>query len=118
MSMKLAETIAVYRKNYWKRREIPGPESSLIIGNLDLLGLTADHPHVLTFKRWTKRYAKNGYFGIQRGAINGLVVSDPELAHELFNERFDDFHERDVAPTVGNPDNRAISHAFIARRSR
>lgn len=105
-----------HRTGYWKRRGVPGPESSLFNGNLTSLGNPIDNPHPLMYPRWTKLYGP--YFGIQRGWKNALVISDPQMANEVMHSQFQNFHGRDHAPVFGDEDYESMINVFVSRGKR
>lgn len=86
---------AWYRTGYWSRHGIPGPKSALFVGNLFHFDEIVGKPIAFKLAEWTKKYGS--VYGFQRGCRNALVVSDQKLAHEVFNEQFESFHERDVS---------------------
>lgn len=82
-------------KKYWKSRGIPGPEPSLIIGNIPLKQKDLE-PFKL--QKWTQEYGK--IYGILDGSRKSLVTSDPEFLHEIFVKQFDNFYGRRVSTKI------------------
>jgi hypothetical protein len=94
--------VAWYRTGYWRRRGIPGPKPVLFFGNLNQIGNIVTDPLPFTLAKWTRKYGR--VYGLQRGALNQLVISDPALANELLQTKFEVFHERDVGFLRGSLD--------------
>ncbi|KAI6180979.1 putative cytochrome P450 CYP13A8 [Aphelenchoides besseyi] len=103
--------IAWHRAGYWQRRGISGPTSRLFIGALDRL-YSHTYPNLYRFHDWICEFGP--IVGFQRGWINGLVIADPEAAREVFVEKFEYFHHRDLAPLIGNPDTEPRIHLLLA----
>ncbi|KAI6170847.1 putative cytochrome P450 CYP13A8 [Aphelenchoides bicaudatus] len=104
---------AWHRSQYWSRRSIPGPKPQLFVGNLAQLGHPVSNPLPFKLAEWTKQYGK--VYGIQRGAANLLVISDYDMARQVFHDQFDNFYERDLAPMNGNADKKTVAHVFNTR---
>jgi predicted metallopeptidase len=86
--------LAIYRNQYWKRKGIDGPRLLPFFGSLLQL-INPNNPPVLVINEWTQRYGR--IFGYQHGWKNVLVLSDPELVHEVLVNKFDCFGERRVS---------------------
>ncbi|KAI6176315.1 putative cytochrome P450 CYP13A8 [Aphelenchoides bicaudatus] len=98
--------LIAWRKTfYWKNLGIPGPEPTLFIGNL-LQVVDLNNPNVFIFEKWTKQFGK--VYGIQKGWRNTLVISDPEMVHEMMTDKFGSFHERETQPIKGDIDKENI----------
>lgn len=52
-------------------------------------------PPVFVVNRWTRKYGT--FFGYQHGWTNVLVISDPDLVHEVLISKFDCFMNRRVS---------------------
>ena len=76
---------------HWERLAIPGPRPKLLIGNLDLL-FFGNKSAVLTLNEWTRRFGP--IYGIRYGHKNLLIISEPEMVHELLVTKFNNFHGR------------------------
>ncbi|TKR67170.1 hypothetical protein L596_023363 [Steinernema carpocapsae] len=113
----LLAVVLFYKKRtlYWKRRGIPGPEPSLVVGNLLHL-LNYNFPGVLQLREWTKKYGK--CYGIQEGWNNVLVVSNVDMLQELFVKKFECFHGRKLFSLAPDPDTEPIVNVFDARGAR
>uniref|UniRef100_A0A0K0CVJ0 SCP domain-containing protein n=1 Tax=Angiostrongylus cantonensis TaxID=6313 RepID=A0A0K0CVJ0_ANGCA len=83
-----------WQLDYWKRRGIPGPTPTTFFGNMNSLN-TGTNPAGFVIRKWTREYGK--IYGIQEGLRRTLVVSDVNMAHELFSTKFDCFHGRKVS---------------------
>ncbi|CAD5224038.1 unnamed protein product [Bursaphelenchus okinawaensis] len=102
---------AIYHSYYWRRRNVPGPKSYPIVGNLLEVGWNSIcYTQMLT--DWSKKYG--GYYGLQKGAVNLLVVSDPKLVKEVLVEKFNVFHDRRMPPCFGEHANLDKSDVFFA----
>lgn len=64
------------------------------IGVLDWLG-KYDFPDVFQLNLWTKEFGRT--YGIQKGWVNVLVTSDPQIVNEMLTSKFEYFHEREVS---------------------
>lgn len=85
------------RKNYWRKRGIPGPKPALFTGNLQAIW-GPDYPPVLRYRDWTRHYGR--FYGVQLGGVSMLVISDPEMAQNLLSRDFSVFHERKVCFSI------------------
>ncbi|KAI6190750.1 hypothetical protein M3Y97_00152600 [Aphelenchoides bicaudatus] len=83
--------MAVYHTNYWKRRNINGPQSWPFFGSLLSL-IDPNKPSVFVIHEWTRRFGR--IFGYQHGWTNVLVLSDPDDVHDVLVKKFDCFGER------------------------
>ncbi|KAI6190867.1 putative cytochrome P450 CYP13A8 [Aphelenchoides bicaudatus] len=106
---------AVYNTKYWSRRGIDGPPSLPFFGHLFQL-YDPLNPASFKLHEYSKVYGK--VYGVQRGLRNALVVSDAKLAHEIFNERFESFHQRDRPPIIRNIDTDPNIHLLTAAGKR
>jgi cytochrome P450 family 13 len=82
---------------YWQRLSIPGPRPKLLVGNLDAL-FFGNQSAVLTLNEWTKQFGP--IYGIRYGHKNLLVISEPEMVHELLVTKFSNFHGRLVKLSI------------------
>jgi cytochrome P450 family 13 len=90
-----------YQLSYWSRRGIPGPKGELFWGNLkEVIG--RKKVNVFQIRDWSKQFPR--YYGIKKGFYNNLVISDPDLAHEIFVKKFDHFHGHELHPMEEDPD--------------
>ncbi|KAI6190866.1 hypothetical protein M3Y97_00165400 [Aphelenchoides bicaudatus] len=104
------------RTKYWQERGVPGPESQLFIGNLWHLGKSKVKSWPFTYREWTLKYATaDQVVGFQRGWRNALVVSNQQMAREIMHDKFEYFHERDIAPIGGDVDKDPLQHVFTSR---
>jgi hypothetical protein len=87
--------LAWHRTLYWRRRSVPGPTPDLFFGSLIQLGHIVYEPMPFKLVEWSKQYGR--FFGIQRGWVNALVVSDYDMAKQIFIDQFENFYERDVS---------------------
>ncbi|GMR47284.1 hypothetical protein PMAYCL1PPCAC_17479, partial [Pristionchus mayeri] len=79
------------KQSYWRRRGIPGPTGSILLGNLaDTWFSSIPRVHVL--REWTKKYGK--VYGFREGQRQILVVSDLEMTSEILMKKFDQFPTR------------------------
>ncbi|KAI6206235.1 hypothetical protein M3Y94_00884600 [Aphelenchoides besseyi] len=101
--------IGYWHTGYWQRRGIDGPPSRLFFGILYKFGFP-EYPNVFVLRDWTRKYGR--VYGIQKGWKNVLVISDPEMVHEMMTEKFN------RVPIRGNPDHEKMVHVFGARGKR
>ncbi|VDM29966.1 unnamed protein product [Toxocara canis] len=99
-------------RNYWKRRNVIGPEPSFWFGNLKEL-IRPEYPAPLQIRDWTKEYGK--VYGIQEGWPSTLVISDLDMMQDLFVKKFEQFYGRKTLPFIGNVDKDKDVHVFAAR---
>ncbi|KAI6211226.1 hypothetical protein M3Y96_00411400 [Aphelenchoides besseyi] len=107
--------ISYWHTGYWQRRGIDGPPSRLFFGIVHKFGFS-EYPNVFLLRDWTKEYGR--VYGIQKGWKNVLVISDPEMVHEMMTEKFNVFHERERVPIRGDPDHEKMVNVFGARGKR
>uniref|UniRef100_A0A7E4V4S3 Cytochrome P450 n=1 Tax=Panagrellus redivivus TaxID=6233 RepID=A0A7E4V4S3_PANRE len=101
---------------YWKDRGIDGPPSpKLFFNHLDDL-LSYEKPSCFTLKEWTQKYGNT--YGIYEGLRRVLVISDPDMVHEMFVKKFEYFHGRKNSVIFGNVDTSDRVHVFNARGAR
>ena len=103
---------------YWKRRGIPGPyhlKGNAIENQAPAL-FNPESPNVFKFREWTKEYGS--VYGYNEGQRKVLVVSDPEIAHEVFVKKYEYFHGRKLNPIVGDVDSEPRVHVFNAKGAR
>uniref|UniRef100_A0A7E4V7V5 Cytochrome P450 n=1 Tax=Panagrellus redivivus TaxID=6233 RepID=A0A7E4V7V5_PANRE len=102
--------------NYWKERGIDGPPSTRpFFNHLDELQ-SYHKPSCITLREWTKQYGKT--YGVYEGQRKVLVISDPEMVHEMFIKKFEQFHGRMNAISFGDVDKNPSIHVFNARGAR
>lgn len=86
-------------KSYWQRRNVPGPRSLPIFGQLSVLSLDRrTQIHGLANKHiaeWSQRFGK--VFGFKQGGRSVLAISDPNLVHEITVKKADCFLDRFVS---------------------
>uniref|UniRef100_A0A914PMC5 Cytochrome P450 n=1 Tax=Panagrolaimus davidi TaxID=227884 RepID=A0A914PMC5_9BILA len=108
----------IYDSNYWKRRGIAGPYhlKTNSIENQAPLVLNINYPNVLLFRDWTKEYGP--IYGYNEGQRKVLVISNPEIAHEVMVKKFEYFHGRKLNPIVGDVVHDPRVHVFNAKGAR
>uniref|UniRef100_A0A914UPM4 Cytochrome P450 monooxygenase n=1 Tax=Plectus sambesii TaxID=2011161 RepID=A0A914UPM4_9BILA len=97
---------------HWKLLGVPGPEPTLVWGNLKSL-LNVDYPPPFQLRDWTRKYGKT--YGIYEGSRRVLVTSDPDLLQDVFLKKFDHFHGRKMGSLAGNVDKEPNVNVFAAR---
>ncbi|CAI2326787.1 unnamed protein product [Caenorhabditis sp. 36 PRJEB53466] len=100
---------------YWRRRGIDGPIGYPFIG-IALQMLDAEHPPYLQLREWTKQYGK--VFGMTEGLAKIMVISDPDLVHEVFVKQYDNFYGRKLNPIQGDPNKDKRVNLFAAQGHR
>uniref|UniRef100_A0A914PM53 Uncharacterized protein n=1 Tax=Panagrolaimus davidi TaxID=227884 RepID=A0A914PM53_9BILA len=101
LDLQLKKNYYNYQLSYWSRRGIPGPKGELFWGNLkEVIG--RKKVNVFQIRDWSKQFPR--YYGIKKGFYNNLVISDPDLAHEVFVKKFDHFHGHELHPMEEDPD--------------
>ncbi|RUP44062.1 cytochrome P450 [Jimgerdemannia flammicorona] len=134
-TLVLVITLAFYYRS-WTTREtlptgtqpLPGPTGIPYFGNLFQLGLLQH----LTFTKWAEKYGP--IFLITLGVKRWLIISDPNIAHELMVKRGANYSNRDttvISSEILHPGNigivpssgeywrklRQIVHTALARKS-
>ncbi|CAL2031267.1 unnamed protein product [Caenorhabditis brenneri] len=94
-------TYYLYHWTFWKRRGIPGPWGVPIFGKSGTM-LDDRRAPGLVIQEWTQKYGK--VFGFTEGMQKVLVVSDVDMAQELFVKQYDNFYGRKINPVQGDPD--------------
>uniref|UniRef100_A0A7E4V8M5 Cytochrome P450 n=1 Tax=Panagrellus redivivus TaxID=6233 RepID=A0A7E4V8M5_PANRE len=101
---------------YWKRRGIPSvPSSNIFTNQLDET-TSYDHPICFQLHKWTKEFGP--IYGIHSGMMPEIVISDPELVHELLTKKFEDFYGRRSSPLLKVIQNSKRAHLLNARGAR
>uniref|UniRef100_A0A7E4VHV1 Cytochrome P450 n=1 Tax=Panagrellus redivivus TaxID=6233 RepID=A0A7E4VHV1_PANRE len=101
---------------YWKERGIDGPPIKRpLFNHLDYL-LAYEKPSCFTLEEWTKKYGP--LYGIYCGFLRILVISDPDMVHEMFIKKFEYFHGRMNTVALGDVDKNPRIHVFNARGAR
>lgn len=108
----LLSLIAWKKTAYWSKKGINGPKSIPFLGVIHKL-VSINDPPVFLYKKWTQIYGK--VYGIQKGWINVLVISDEKMVNEMLNTKFQYFHERSTPPIRGNVDKQKLVNVFRAR---
>jgi hypothetical protein len=102
--------IHIYRcYSFFKQRGISGPQPTFLLGNL------ADFVRTkrisISIQNWTKQFGRiYGYF---EGHTPVLVVSDPDILHEIFIKHFSKFHSRRQFPLEDRRTTKGV-HLFSA----
>ncbi|CAI2326799.1 unnamed protein product [Caenorhabditis sp. 36 PRJEB53466] len=86
---------------YWMRRGIRGPRGYPVIGLANTM-FSSDSPPFLRLKEWGNVYGP--IFGITEGFNKSLVISDPDLVHEVFVKQYDNFYGRKLNAIHGDPE--------------
>ncbi|CAB3404526.1 unnamed protein product [Caenorhabditis bovis] len=105
-------TYYLFAWTYWYRRGIPGPLGLPFLGCLPQM-FNKVSPAILKIQKWTKKYGR--VYGFTEGPSRTLVISDPELANEVFVKQFDNFNARKLNAFQGDPDDEPQTHLFEAR---
>lgn len=82
----LFTTILIFLKkrySFWSEKNIPGPEPSLIYGNLYEMRKEA---HMFAHQRWAKKYGK--VFGVFDFTKPKLIVADADLVKQMMVQDF------------------------------
>uniref|UniRef100_A0AC35FTL7 Cytochrome P450 n=1 Tax=Panagrolaimus sp. PS1159 TaxID=55785 RepID=A0AC35FTL7_9BILA len=105
------------QSQYWKRRNVPGPPTHLILGNIPELTQQSKAAW-FQLRDWTLEYGN--CYGIMEGARRLLILSDPEKIADVFSKKFEYFHSRRPNHFVGDVDDMSNQrvHVFSSRGSR
>ena len=79
--------------NYFREANIPGPPTSFLIGNFDVIWQTSSYFRLL--ETWSRQYGK--IYGIFEGTLPIYVVSDVDFLEEVFIKQFASFDTRKPA---------------------
>ncbi|CAH1398030.1 unnamed protein product [Nezara viridula] len=91
------------RYSYWKKLGVPGPEPTMIIGNLkDLLSLKFSEPDMM--HEWYKKYRNEPYIGYYKFWKPTLFVIDPELVKAITETDCNHFIDRPTFITSAESD--------------
>uniref|UniRef100_A0A914YVJ7 Cytochrome P450 n=1 Tax=Panagrolaimus superbus TaxID=310955 RepID=A0A914YVJ7_9BILA len=105
------------QSQYWKRRNVPGPPTHLLLGNIPELTQESKAAW-FQLRDWTQEYGN--CYGIMEGARRLLILSDPEKIADVFSKKFEYFHSRRPNHFVGDVDdmkNQRV-HVFSSRGAR
>ncbi|KAB0801349.1 hypothetical protein PPYR_05703 [Photinus pyralis] len=80
---------------YWKKRNVPNPEPSLLFGNLGD-SLTSKRSVGQIYTDIYRDFPDVLYVGFYRGRQPGLVLRDPQLIRDVMNKDFNSFHDNDL----------------------
>lgn len=82
------------QSQYWKRRNVPGPPTHLLLGNIPELTKETKAAW-FQLRDWTQEYGN--CYGIMEGARRLLILSDPDKIADVFSKKFEYFHSRRVS---------------------
>uniref|UniRef100_A0A8R1E0Y1 Cytochrome P450 n=1 Tax=Caenorhabditis japonica TaxID=281687 RepID=A0A8R1E0Y1_CAEJA len=97
---------------YWRRRGIPGPLGYPIFGSFFKM-LDGNSPPYLQIQKWTEKYGS--VYGYTEGTLKTLIISDPDMVHEVFVKQYDNFYGRKLNPIQGDPDKEKRTNLFAAQ---
>lgn len=92
--LQFSFSLTIFRNLHWKRKGVDGPQVWPFFGSMLSL-INPKFPPVFVINGWTQRFGR--VFGYQHGWKNVLVLSDPEIVHEVLVNKFDCFNERRVS---------------------
>lgn len=115
-------TVYLFAVFYWLRRcqmrvfkdtGIPGPEPNFLFGNL-----IAFRGKMMweQYQVWKQTFGDT--FGYFEGPTPVLVTSNPDILHQVFVKKFNNFHARKLWPVQVDPDKSEEVHLFFARGQR
>ncbi|GAB0097768.1 Cytochrome P450 [Sergentomyia squamirostris] len=97
--------------SYWKRHHVPGPEPSLIVGNLGKVITQKDHIGLMA-DAWYKKYSNAPYVGYYKVFTPAIMVRDVELVKNVLIKDFTSFLSNDVT-TNDDPNDLLSGNPFI-----
>ncbi|CAB3404872.1 unnamed protein product [Caenorhabditis bovis] len=101
---------------FWKIRGVPGPLGLPFIGNQWDMLQTRPSPYIEFVAKCTKKYGK--VFGITEGLTNLLIVSEPDMIHEIFIKQYDNFYGRRLYNLMADVETSPRVHLFVAQGHR
>ena len=93
---------------FFKKLNIPGPTPVLFFGNF--LDVFKSRRLSLNIQQWTQKYGR--IFGYFEGHTPILVISDPDVLHDIFIKSFSNFHSRRLFPLADQ--NTKLVNLFFA----
>ncbi|GAB0095646.1 Cytochrome P450 [Sergentomyia squamirostris] len=89
--------------SYWKRKNVPGPEPSFIVGNLGKMITQKDHLGLMA-NAWYKKYSDAPYVGYYKALKPAVMLRDMELVKDVLIKDFTSFLSNDVATNYDSND--------------
>ncbi|CAA88610.1 Putative cytochrome P450 CYP13A1 [Caenorhabditis elegans] len=102
----------IWQWTFWRRRGVVGPMGFPVLG-VFLNSLDNNFPFPLQCREWTKKFGK--IYGFTEGTLKTLVISDPELVHEVFVTQYDNFYGRKRNPIQGDSEKEKRTNLFAAQ---
>ncbi|RZC42383.1 p450 domain containing protein, partial [Asbolus verrucosus] len=80
---------------YWRKRGVPGPKPTFLLGNLGQSFFLKKSPAEV-FEQIYKEYPNHPIVGIYRASTPTLIIRDPEVIRDVTVKSFGHFHDNDL----------------------
>lgn len=80
--------------SYWKRKGVPGPEPSFIVGNTATTLTLSEHFGIVAAE-WYKKYSNEPYIGYYKMFQPAILLRDPDLIKDILINDFNHFRNNE-----------------------
>ncbi|KAK3912736.1 Cytochrome P450 6a2 [Frankliniella fusca] len=91
-----------WRYGHWRRRGVPYPEPTLIVGNFGFM-VTAKKTFTGAIHAMAAPFKETGYCGVYQWTSPLLLVWDPEMIKQITCKDFSSFHDRGLPTYEHDP---------------